>query len=128
MRVCILFCCPQEAVRDADILIFCVPHQFAHAVCKQLRGVTKPGAIAISLTKGMRVRADGPQLISEMVRKSLGCDCSVLMGANIAKDIGSRQLSEATIGCVLCPSLPGCWAYAPGSRERTLDSFPGLCA
>lgn len=88
----------EEAVRDADILIFCVPHQFAHAVCKQLRGVTKPGAIAISLTKGMRVRADGPQLISEMVRKSLGCDCSVLMGANIAKDIGSRQLSEATIG------------------------------
>lgn len=44
----------------------------------------KPGAIALSLTKGMRVRADGPQLISAMVRKSLGLDCSVLMGPNIA--------------------------------------------
>jgi glycerol-3-phosphate dehydrogenase (NAD+) len=29
----------------------------------------KPGTIAISLTKGMRVRTDGPQLISQMVAK-----------------------------------------------------------
>jgi glycerol-3-phosphate dehydrogenase (NAD+) len=33
----------------------------------------------------MRVRAEGPQLISELVRKNLNIDCSVLMGANIAK-------------------------------------------
>lgn len=38
------------------------------------------------------------QLISEMVRKNLNIDCSVLMGANIASDIGNEQLSEATIG------------------------------
>ena len=48
--------------------------------------------------QGMRVRPDGPQLISELVRKSVGADCSVLMGANIAQDIGAGQLSEATIG------------------------------
>lgn len=36
-------------------------------------------------TQGMRVRPEGPQLISEMVRKYLNIDCSVLMGANIAK-------------------------------------------
>jgi hypothetical protein len=35
--------------------------------------------------QGMRVRPEGPQLISEMLRKHLGIDCSVLMGANIAK-------------------------------------------
>lgn len=34
---------------------------------------------------GMRVRPEGPQLISEMVRRTLGIDCSVLMGANIAE-------------------------------------------
>ena len=94
------FTSPQDAVRDADVLIFCVPHQFAHAVCRQLRGITASGAVAISLTKGMRVRPEGPQLVSEMMRKSLGADCSVLMGANIAKDIGAGQLSEATIGRV----------------------------
>ena len=33
----------------------------------------------------MRVRPEGPQLISEMLRKHLGVDCSVLMGANIAQ-------------------------------------------
>ena len=104
-------------MKDADILIFCVPHQFAHAVCKQLRGLTKAGAIAISLTKGMRVRADGPQLISEMVRRSLDCDCSVLMGANIAKDIGSRELSEATIGCA-----PVC-ALTPVHRDTWLNAL-----
>ncbi len=35
----------------ADVLVFCVPHQFAHSVCKELRAVATPGAIAISLTK-----------------------------------------------------------------------------
>ena len=104
------------------MLIFCVPHQFAHAVCKQLRGQIKPGAIAISLTKGMRVRPDGPQLISEMVRKNLGVDCSVLMGANIAKDIGAMQLSEATIGCALMnPKLIMC------PKTCTSDFPHGTC-
>jgi glycerol-3-phosphate dehydrogenase len=54
--------------------------------------------MAISLTKGMRVRPDGPQLISQMVSSYLNVDCSVLMGANIAADIGQEQLSEAVIG------------------------------
>lgn len=34
--------------------------------------------------QGMRVRSDGPQLISQMIAKYLNIDCSVLMGANIA--------------------------------------------
>lgn len=55
-------------------------------------------AIAVSLTKGMRVRKDGPQLISQMIATRLRVDCSVLMGANIAHDIGREELSEATLG------------------------------
>ena len=27
-----------EAVKDADVLVFCAPHQFVHGVCKQLAG------------------------------------------------------------------------------------------
>lgn len=46
----------------------------------------------------MRVRSDGPQLVSQMITKYLAIDCSVLMGANIAGDIGLEQLSEAVIG------------------------------
>jgi hypothetical protein len=48
--------------------------------------------------QGMRVRSDGPQLISQMVQKYLNLDCSVLMGANIAGDIAREELSEAVVG------------------------------
>jgi glycerol-3-phosphate dehydrogenase (NAD+) len=87
-----------KAVQGANVLVLCCPHEFVHGLCNQLQGYVRRDAIAISLTKGMRIRPQGPQLISEMVRKKLGIDCSVLMGANIALDIGLGQLSEATIG------------------------------
>eukprot|EP00198_Chlamydomonas_reinhardtii_P000461 XP_001689796.1 predicted protein [Chlamydomonas reinhardtii] len=87
-----------EAVADADLLVFCAPHQYIRGICKQLMGKVKPGAAAISLTKGMRVTPEGPELISQIVRRTLGVDCSVLMGGNIAEDVGREQLSEAVIG------------------------------
>eukprot|EP00887_Chlorella_sp_A99_P008019 scaffold12.g8019.t1 len=62
---------------------------------------------------GMRVRADGPQLISELIRKELGLDCSVLMGANIAEDIAQGELSEATIG------------YSIHANARVFQARPG---
>lgn len=39
-----------------------------HRICKQLAAakVVDKGVKAISLTKGMRVRSDGPQLISQV--------------------------------------------------------------
>lgn len=91
--------CPDliETAKDAHVLVFCSPHQFIHRMVKALAGHIHKDAIAVSLTKGMRVRPDGPQLISEMIRKELGLDCSVLMGANIAADIARGELSEATI-------------------------------
>eukprot|EP00983_Pelagomonas_calceolata_P112303 1159870-Pelagomonas_calceolata.AAC.4 len=66
----------------------------ARSICKQLAAakVVNRGAKAISLTKGMRVRAEGPQLISQMVSRILGIDCSVLMGANIAGDIAREEV------------------------------------
>lgn len=87
-----------KVVEGADILIFCTPHQFLRDICKKLAGKVKSGAFAISLVKGMRVRPEGPQLISQMVNRHLGIDCSVLMGANIAEGIGREELSEAVIG------------------------------
>lgn len=87
----------EEAVKDANVYVFCLPHQFTHRIVKQLMGKVAKDAIAISLTKGMRVRPDGPQLISQLIRKELRLDCSVLMGANIATDIAKGELSEATI-------------------------------
>lgn len=81
------------AVADADCIIMCLPHQFLHKVCKQLAGKVKKDAMAISLVKGMRVRSDGAQLISQVVQRYLGIDCCVLMGANIAADIAREEVS-----------------------------------
>ena len=49
-------------------------HPLHCSICKQLASarVIKRDAKAISLTKGMRVRAEGPQLISQMITRILG--------------------------------------------------------
>jgi glycerol-3-phosphate dehydrogenase (NAD+) len=88
----------EDTVKGADIIIICVPHQFVGGIVRQIQGIISPSAFAVSLTKGMRVRPEGPQLISELVRKELNIDCSVLMGANIASEIAAGELSECTIG------------------------------
>lgn len=51
----------------------------------------------------MRVRAEGPQLISEMVRKNLNMDTCVLMGANLAKvgtDVQRKENIPAWFSCI----------------------------
>jgi len=40
-----------DAVFDADILVFVVPYQYIHDVCEKLRGRVKSSALAVSLVK-----------------------------------------------------------------------------
>ena len=40
-----------EAAKDADLLIFVVPHQFVRTLCSTLLGRIKPTAAALSLIK-----------------------------------------------------------------------------
>ena len=86
------------AVDGATMLVFVTPHQFIGGVCDTLRGKLPDGVRAVSLVKGMEIRPDGFDMISELVTKELGIDCSVLMGANIANEIGLERFSEATVG------------------------------
>ena len=90
------------AVAGADVLLFCAPHQFVAGIATRLAalppGTIAPGALACSLIKGMRVRPDGPQLISSLVRERLGLDCSVLMGPNLAEEVARGGMTEATLG------------------------------
>lgn len=53
---------PQEAVRGANVIIFCCPHQFMGGIVRSLYGKVAPDAIAISLTKvrGRRAAARSP--------------------------------------------------------------------
>jgi glycerol-3-phosphate dehydrogenase (NAD+) len=88
----------EDTVKDADLIIFCTPHQFVHSICKQIQLIIKPTAFAITLIKGMHLSSDGPQLISAMIRRMMKIECSVLMGANIASEVKPGSLCEATIG------------------------------
>lgn len=90
----------KDAAKDADILVFVVPHQFVKGLCKQLDGVISKSAVAISLIKGFDVAPEGGiVLISDLIRNALSIECAVLMGANIANEVAQENYCEATIGC-----------------------------
>ncbi|XP_044978620.1 glycerol-3-phosphate dehydrogenase [NAD(+)] isoform X2 [Hordeum vulgare subsp. vulgare] len=76
----------ESAVKDADMLVFVTPHQFVEGICKKLVGKLRPGVEAISLIKGMEVKMEGPCMISKLITDTLGINCCVLMGANIANE------------------------------------------
>jgi glycerol-3-phosphate dehydrogenase (NAD+) len=89
-----------EAAKDADILVFVVPHQFIPKLCSNLKGNIKPTAVGLSLIKGFDVAAGGGiDLISQIINRQLKIDVSVLMGANLANEIADEKFSETTIGC-----------------------------
>ncbi|KAK8673471.1 hypothetical protein V6N13_111805 [Hibiscus sabdariffa] len=88
----------ENAVKDANMLVFVTPHQFMEGICKRLVGKVREDAEAISLIKGMEVKMEGPCMISTLISEHLGINCSVLMGANIANEIAVEKFSEATVG------------------------------
>ncbi|XP_055323212.1 glycerol-3-phosphate dehydrogenase [NAD(+)], cytoplasmic isoform X2 [Sitodiplosis mosellana] len=89
-----------EAAKDADILIFVVPHQFIPGQCKQLLGKIKKTAVGLSLIKGFDVAPGGGiELISHIITRHLEIPCYVLMGANLANEVANENFCETTIGC-----------------------------
>lgn len=91
---------PIEATRDATHLVFVLPHQFLERLCRTLKqsGVVRADAVSISLIKGITFSITGPILVSDSIRTSLGTQCGVLMGANVADEVAHGLFSEATIG------------------------------
>jgi len=87
-----------ECVEDATILVFVIPHQFVKSTCEKIRGKLREDCRAISLIKGIDISKGGLLLISEEIRKSLSIDVSVLMGANVAREVALEQFCETTIG------------------------------
>ncbi|XP_064025776.1 glycerol-3-phosphate dehydrogenase 1-like protein isoform X3 [Pogoniulus pusillus] len=89
-----------EAVQDADLLVFVIPHQFIHKVCDEITGRVPKKALGITLIKGIDEGPEGLKLISDIIREKMGIDISVLMGANIANEVAAEKFCETTIGTV----------------------------
>lgn len=87
----------KEAVREATILVFNVPHQFMANICKQIDGAVLPYARAMSCIKGVDVSAEGISLFSDYIGKRLGIYCGALSGANIANEVAEEKWSETTV-------------------------------
>ncbi|KAL1021435.1 hypothetical protein UPYG_G00013230 [Umbra pygmaea] len=88
-----------DAAKEADILVFVIPHQFISRVCDTIKGKIKSDVLGISLIKGVDEGPDGLKLISDVIQEKLGITMSVLMGANIANEVADEKFCETTIGC-----------------------------
>jgi glycerol-3-phosphate dehydrogenase (NAD+) len=92
-----------EACKDADIIIFVIPHKFVKPTCTPLVGKIKKDAIGVSLIKGFDiVPGKGITLISNVIKDLLDIPCAVLMGANLANEVAAEKFCEATLGAK-CP-------------------------
>lgn len=92
-----------EACKDADIIIFVLPHKFVKPTCSPLVGKIKSTAIGVSLIKGFDITpGKGISLISNVIKELLSIPCAVLMGANLANEVAAEKFCEATLG-VKCP-------------------------
>ena len=86
----------QEVVSDADYIISAVPSSFVRAMAKQYSSLVKPGAIVVSLSKGLE--HDTFKRMSEILEEELpdGTNIVALSGPNHAEEV-SRKIPTATV-------------------------------
>lgn len=61
-----------EAVQDADLLVFVIPHQFIHRICDEITGRVPKDALGITLIKVRRPLATHGLLETSIPLSSAG--------------------------------------------------------
>ena len=96
----------KECVTGATMMVFVIPHNFLAPIVPKMEGAFAPGAVGISLIKGIEFADKKPILISDLLAKEMkksegapDVNMSVLMGANVANEVAKGDFAEATIGC-----------------------------
>lgn len=110
-----------ETCRDADVLMFVVPHQFLPGVLGKLKGNVKGSAIGVSLIKGIQFTPDGPELFSNMIKNELNLEhTAVVMGANVANEVAMDTYVETTVASknILVAELVASLFHSPQFRTE----------
>jgi glycerol-3-phosphate dehydrogenase (NAD+) len=91
-----------NVVRDADVLVIAVPHQFLDGMYDTIKSGldTTSNPLVVSLIKSFAVDTQSKEIspISSSIAKTLGANCAVLMGPNIYTEMAKDEFAEATIG------------------------------
>jgi glycerol-3-phosphate dehydrogenase (NAD(P)+) len=89
---------PAVVLAGADLVVIAVPSQTARATLEQLRHLVPPGAVAVSLMKGVELSTD--QRMSQVVAEALGLPAdrvAVVSGPNLAREIAQRQPTATVV-------------------------------
>ncbi|MCL3860531.1 NAD(P)H-dependent glycerol-3-phosphate dehydrogenase [Actinotalea sp. K2] len=86
------------ALAGAQIVAIAIPAQSARSTLEPLRGLIEPGAIAVSLMKGVELESD--RRMSEVVAEALSLPperVAVVSGPNLAREIADRQPTATVV-------------------------------
>ncbi|URE40798.1 NAD-dependent glycerol-3-phosphate dehydrogenase C-terminus [Musa troglodytarum] len=102
----------ENAVKEANMLIFVTPHQFVAGICKRLVGKIKPNTEAISLIKGMEIAVEkfseatiGYRQDKEVAQRWARLFCTPYFLVSVVQDVE---------GVELCGTLKNVVAIAAG--------------
>ncbi|GAB3667335.1 NAD(P)H-dependent glycerol-3-phosphate dehydrogenase [Zhihengliuella somnathii] len=90
-----------EALRGAELVVLAIPAQSLRAQLQGLAGAVEPGAVVVSLMKGLERGTDAR--MSEVVIEELGIapeQLAVLSGPNLAMEIARQEPTASVVASV----------------------------